>query len=83
MGLGGYLAAKRRLFAEGCPDSIIGVDEIAGLNLAQQLAEISLGDESVIRVANKKSIREFGWSVSYENGQVQEYRKGGKQIRLI
>jgi len=77
-GLGGYLAAKRRLFAEGCPDySIIGVDEIAGLNLAQQIA-VSAGDESVIRVANKKSIREFGWSVSCENGQLLEYRKGRK-----
>ena len=75
-GLGGYLAAKRRLFAEGCPDySIIGVDEIAGLNLAQQLA-VSAGDESVIRVAIKKPIRKFGWSVSYENGQLLEYRKG-------
>ncbi len=75
-GLGGYLAAKRRLFTEGCPDySIIGVDEMAGLNLAQQLS-ISMGDESVIRVAIKKPIREFGWSVSFENGQLLEYRKG-------
>jgi len=75
-GLGGYLAAKRRLFAEGCPDySIVGVDEMAGDNLAQQLS-VSVGDESVIRVAIKKPIREFGWSVSCENGQLLEYRKG-------
>ena len=75
-GLGGYLAAKRRLFAEGCPDySIIGVDEIAGLDLAQQLS-VSVGDESVIRVASKKPIREFGWSVFCVNGQLLEYRKG-------
>ena len=75
-GLGGYLAAKRRLFAEGCPDySVIGVDEMAGLNLAQQLS-VSMGDESIIRVATKKLIREFGWSVSCENGQLLEYRKG-------
>ena len=64
------------MFAEGCPDySIIGVDEIAGLNLAQQLA-VSVGDESVIRVANKRSIRNFGWSISCEKGQLLEYRKG-------
>ena len=75
-GLGGYLAAKRRLFAEGCPDySIIGVDEMAGLNLAQQLS-VSMGDESVMRVGTKKPIREFGWFVSCENGQLLEYRKG-------
>ena len=75
-GLGGYLAAKRRLFAEGCPDySIIGVDEMAGHNLAQQLS-VSVGDESVIRVTIKKPIREFGWSFSCENGQLLEYRKG-------
>ena len=48
---------------------------MAGLNLAQQLA-VSMGDESVIRVASKKLIREFGWSVSCENGQLREYRKG-------
>ncbi len=81
-GLGGYLAAKRRLFAEGCPDySIIGVDEIAGLNLAQQLS-VSMGDESVIRVASKKTNREFGWSVSCENGKLLEYRKG-RQTNLF
>ncbi len=75
-GLGGYLAAKRRLFAEGCPDySIIGVDEMAGLNLAQQLS-VNMGDESVIRVASKQPIRELGWSVSCENGQLREFRKG-------
>ncbi|MDO7728294.1 MAG: Mur ligase family protein, partial [Loktanella sp.] len=39
-GLGGYFAAKRRLFAEGGPDRcVIGVDEIEGQFLANQLAE--------------------------------------------
>ena len=39
-GMGGYFAAKRRLFAEGGPDrAIIGVDEVEGRHLANQMAE--------------------------------------------
>jgi UDP-N-acetylmuramoylalanine--D-glutamate ligase len=39
-GMGGYFAAKRRLFAEGGPDrAVIGVDEVEGAFLAGQLAE--------------------------------------------
>ena len=50
-GLGGYFAAKRRLFAEGGPDrAVIGVDEPEGAFLANQLAEAP-GDDRVIRVA--------------------------------
>ncbi|MEQ8256675.1 MAG: Mur ligase family protein, partial [Roseovarius confluentis] len=46
-GLGGYFAAKRRLFAEGGPDrAVIGVDEPEGLFLAGQLAE-GPGDDRV------------------------------------
>ena len=38
-GLGGYFAAKRRLFAEGGPDrAVIGVDEPEGAFLANQMA---------------------------------------------
>jgi UDP-N-acetylmuramoylalanine--D-glutamate ligase len=38
-GPGGYFAAKRRLFAEGGPDrAMIGVDEVEGRYLADQLA---------------------------------------------
>ena len=47
-GMGGYFAAKRRLFAEGGPDrAVIGVDEVEGRYLANQL---SLGptDDRVI-----------------------------------
>ena len=39
-GMGGYFAAKRRLFAEGGPDrAVIGVDEVEGRFLAGQLAQ--------------------------------------------
>ena len=38
-GMGGYFAAKRRLFAEGGPDrAVIGVDEAEGWYLANQMA---------------------------------------------
>jgi UDP-N-acetylmuramoylalanine--D-glutamate ligase len=53
-GMGGYFAAKRRLFAEGGPDrAIIGVDEAEGRFLANQLAE-GPGDERLIRVSAGK-----------------------------
>ena len=49
-GLGGYFAAKRRLFAEGGPDrAVIGVDEPEGQFLAGQLSE-GPGDDRVIRI---------------------------------
>ena len=50
-GLGGYFAAKRRLFAEGGPDrAVIGVDEVEGRYLANQLAE-GRADDRVIRIS--------------------------------
>ena len=50
-GIGGYYAAKKRLFTSGCPDrSVIGVDEFEGKLLAQELAD-HLHDDRVIRVS--------------------------------
>ena len=47
-GMGGYFAAKRRLFAEGGPDrAVIGVDEPEGRFLAGQLSE-GAADDRVI-----------------------------------
>ena len=49
--MGGYFAAKRRLFAEGGPDrAVIGVDEAEGMFLAGQLSE-GAADDRVIRVS--------------------------------
>ena len=54
-GLGGYFAAKRRLFAEGGPDrAVIGVDEVEGRFLAGQMSE-GPGDDRVIRVSSGRS----------------------------
>ncbi|HKL55601.1 MAG TPA: UDP-N-acetylmuramoyl-L-alanine--D-glutamate ligase [Roseovarius sp.] len=75
-GLGGYFAAKRRLFAEGGPDrAVIGVDEPEGLFLAGQMAEAP-GDDRVIRVSVNRKLAGPGWSVFARKGFLSEYRKG-------
>ncbi len=73
-GLGGYVAAKRRLFAEGGPDrAVIGVDEPEGRYLANQMAEGPL-DDRVIRVSVSDKITR-GWTVFAKKGFLSEYRK--------
>ena len=75
-GLGGYFAAKRRLFAEGGPDrAVIGVDEAEGAYLAGQLSE-GMGDDRVIRVSVAQKLPGPGWSVFARKGFLSEYRKG-------
>ena len=82
-GLGGYFAAKRRLFAEGGPDrAVIGVDEDEGRYLANQLSE-GPGDDRVIRgVRPGKSWRRRRWSVFARKGFLAEWRKG-RQVASI
>ncbi|MGR3804282.1 UDP-N-acetylmuramoyl-L-alanine--D-glutamate ligase [Marinibacterium profundimaris] len=74
-GLGGYFAAKRRLFAEGGPDrAVIGVDEAEGLYLAGQLSE-GPGDDRVIRVSSGQKLSGAGWNVFARKGFLTEWRK--------
>lgn len=81
-GLGGYFAAKRRLFAEGGPDrAIIGVDEVEGRYLADQLA-MAPSDDRVIRVSSGQKLERFGWSVYARKGFLSEVRKG-RQVASI
>jgi UDP-N-acetylmuramoylalanine--D-glutamate ligase len=81
-GLGGYFAAKRRLFAEGGPDrAVIGVDEVEGRFLANQMAEAP-SDPRVIRVSVTEKLAGPGWSVFARKGFLSEYRKG-KQAGAI
>ncbi|WP_299965306.1 UDP-N-acetylmuramoyl-L-alanine--D-glutamate ligase [uncultured Roseobacter sp.] len=81
-GMGGYFAAKRRLFAEGGPDrAIIGVDEPEGQFLAGQLAE-GPGDARVIRLSVTHKLTGPGWQVSARKGFLSEYRKS-RQIASI
>ena len=75
-GMGGYFAAKRRLFSEGGPDrAIIGVDEPEGRYLAGQMSE-GPGDDRVIRVSAGQKLAGPGWSVFARKGFLSEYRKG-------
>lgn len=75
-GLGGYFAAKRRLFAEGGPDrAVIGVDEDEGRFLAGQLAEAP-EDDRVLRVSVTRKLTGPGWQVFARKGFLSEYRKG-------
>ena len=81
-GMGGYFAAKRRLFAEGGPDrAVIGVDENEGLYLAGQLAE-GRADDRVIRISVTRKLSGPGWSVYARKGFLVEQRKG-KQVASI
>ena len=81
-GMGGYFAAKRRLFAEGGPDrAVIGVDEHEGAYLASQLSE-GPTDDRVIRVSVAQKLTGPGWQVFARKGFLSEYRKG-KQVASI
>ncbi|SLN11215.1 UDP-N-acetylmuramoylalanine--D-glutamate ligase [Roseovarius albus] len=81
-GIGGYFAAKRRLFAEGGPDrAIIGVDEPEGVFMAAQLSEGAI-DDRVIKVSAERKLSGPGWSVFTRKGFLSEYRKG-RQIASI
>ncbi|MDU8926315.1 UDP-N-acetylmuramoyl-L-alanine--D-glutamate ligase [Alisedimentitalea sp. MJ-SS2] len=81
-GMGGYFAAKRRLFAEGGPDrAVIGVDEIEGQYLANQLAE-GKSDDRVIDVSVERKLSGPGWHVFAKKGFLSEYRKG-RQVGSI
>ncbi|WP_112872688.1 UDP-N-acetylmuramoyl-L-alanine--D-glutamate ligase [Paracoccus endophyticus] len=81
-GMGGYFAAKRRLFAEGGPDrAVVGVDEAEGRYLANQLAQ-GPQDDRVIRVSVEGRLDGFGWAVSARKGFLAEWRKG-RQVASI
>ncbi len=81
-GMGGYFAAKRRLFAEGGPDrAVVGVDEIEGQFLAGQLA-LAPEDARVIRISSGQKLLGPGWNVFARKGFLSEYRRG-KQVASI
>jgi UDP-N-acetylmuramoylalanine--D-glutamate ligase len=75
-GLGGYFAAKRRLFELGAPErSVIGVDEPEGRYLAGTA-------EAPITVSVETKLRGEGWSVFMNKAHLTEWR-AGKQVAAI
>lgn len=81
-GKGGYFAAKRRLFAEGGPDrAVVGIDEVEGLFLANQLSQGPV-DDRVIRISSGQKLDGEGWSVFARKGFLAEWRKG-RQVAAI
>ncbi|HSF94559.1 MAG TPA: UDP-N-acetylmuramoyl-L-alanine--D-glutamate ligase, partial [Thermohalobaculum sp.] len=75
-GLGGYFAAKRRLFEQGAPArSVIGVDEPEGRFLANHV-------EAPIAVSVKTRLRGEGWAVFMNKHHLTEWR-AGKQVSAI
>ncbi|RVT85353.1 UDP-N-acetylmuramoyl-L-alanine--D-glutamate ligase [Rhodobacteraceae bacterium CCMM004] len=81
-GMGGYFAAKRRLFAEGGPDrAVVGVDEAEGRYLANQMAE-GPGDDRLISVSVTRKAAGAGWWVVARKGHLAEWRKG-RQVASV
>lgn len=81
-GKGGYFAAKRRLFSEGGPDrAVVGIDEVEGLFLANQLSQ-GPADDRVIRISSGQKLDGDGWSVFARKGFLAEWRKG-RQVAAI
>ena len=81
-GLGGYFAAKRRLFSEGGPDRcIICMDDPEGQYLANQMA-MGATDDRVIQVSSGQNLEHAAWSVFARKGFLSEYRKG-RQVTSI
>ncbi|WP_425092498.1 UDP-N-acetylmuramoyl-L-alanine--D-glutamate ligase [Tropicimonas sp. S265A] len=80
-GMGGYFAAKARLFTQGAPDrAIIGVDEPEGVYLSNQLS-VAAEDDRVIRISSQK-LSGPGWYVTARKGFLSESRKG-RQVTSI
>ncbi|NOR61988.1 MAG: UDP-N-acetylmuramoyl-L-alanine--D-glutamate ligase [Rhodobacteraceae bacterium] len=78
-GVGGYFAAKKRLFTQGLPErAIIGVDEPEGRFLSNVIRE---GD-NVIEISTTRQLKGKGWSVFVRKGFLVEWRKGRQMAAL-
>ncbi len=81
-GLGGYFAAKARLFALGGAErNIIGVDEPEGRYLASQLREEAETGDPVVRISTTQRLKD-GWSIFARKGFLAEWRRD-RQVASI
>jgi UDP-N-acetylmuramoylalanine--D-glutamate ligase len=77
-GLGGYFAAKRRLFEAGAPErSVVGVDEPEGRFLAGRV-----DPDGLIAVSATRRLKAPGWTVSMHRDHLAEWR-GGRQVAAV
>jgi UDP-N-acetylmuramoylalanine--D-glutamate ligase len=75
-GMGGYFAAKRRLFTQGGPSrSIIGIDENEGRFLANTMREEAGAGDPVITISVKRKPEAEGWQVHARKGFLAEWRR--------
>ncbi len=82
-GMGGYFAAKRRLFTEGAAErAIIGVDETEGAFLSAALRDDHLHGEPVIRISTARTLGGNGWSIIARKGFLSERRRN-RQVAAI
>jgi UDP-N-acetylmuramoylalanine--D-glutamate ligase len=82
-GLGGYFAAKARLFTQGGPArAVIGVDEDEGRFLANVMRETAGAGDPVIAVSVARKLGGDGWSVTARRGFLAE-RRGGRQVAAV
>jgi len=82
-GIGGYFAAKRRLFSQGAPDrSIVGVDQTEGRYLANLVREGAGAADPVISLSVDRKLKGLGWSVFARKGYLVEWRKGRQMASI-
>lgn len=78
-GLGGYFAAKKRLFELGAPDvSVVGVDDPHGAYLATAVQDGAEDGAVVTRISTKTKLRSDARSVYMNKNHLTEWK--GKQI---
>ncbi|TYO91530.1 UDP-N-acetylmuramoyl-L-alanine--D-glutamate ligase [Oceanicella actignis] len=81
-GMGGYFAAKARLFELGGPErAVIGVDQPEGRFLANRMRE-NEGDGAPVIAVSARRVEDAGWSVTFRKGFVAE-RRGGRQVAAV
>jgi UDP-N-acetylmuramoylalanine--D-glutamate ligase len=77
-GMGGYFAAKRRLFELGAPERyVVGVDDIYGRHLATLARQEEDGPDGRVTVVSAADrLRGDGWSVFMNRAHLTEWRRG-------
>lgn len=79
-GLGGYFAAKTRLFEQAQPERcVIGVDEAEGRYLVDRMSGVS---EHIMRISSGGAVKPDGWTATLKKSHLAE-RRGGKQVGSI